>query len=191
MTKKSTTFKGQAKPFGKSGHFNEPRRHALQAKGIKTGRKTSAPMPVPVKPVLGILEKEAIHKELEEYQGWANRETWAVKLWWGNNEGDQKYFSEQADEFRKAGKPVYEFADFLKEQAEEIEENVYDGEANEVAKSMMKDVGSLWRVDWNEIAQSYYDDSIENERDEQEKANPTIKTTRGSPEYHEFIEKYR
>jgi len=35
--KTSTTFKGAAKPFGKSGHFNEPMRHALQAKGIKTG----------------------------------------------------------------------------------------------------------------------------------------------------------
>jgi len=35
--KTSTTFKGAAKPFGKSGHFDEPRRHSLQAKGIKTG----------------------------------------------------------------------------------------------------------------------------------------------------------
>ena len=34
---KSTTFQGAAKPFGKSGHFVEPRRHTLQAKGIKTG----------------------------------------------------------------------------------------------------------------------------------------------------------
>lgn len=41
---KSTTFKGQAKPFGKSGHFNEPRRHSLQAKGIKTGRNTTHPL---------------------------------------------------------------------------------------------------------------------------------------------------
>jgi hypothetical protein len=37
MVKKSTTFKGQAKPYGKSGHFNESRRHSLQARGIKTG----------------------------------------------------------------------------------------------------------------------------------------------------------
>jgi hypothetical protein len=37
MVRKSTTFKGQPKPYGKSGHFDEPRRHSLQAKGIKTG----------------------------------------------------------------------------------------------------------------------------------------------------------
>ena len=43
---KSTTFQGAAKPFGKSGHFVEPRRHALQAKGIKTGH-LAQPLPIP------------------------------------------------------------------------------------------------------------------------------------------------
>jgi len=37
MAKTSVTFKGQPKPYGATGHFDEPRRHALQAKGIKTG----------------------------------------------------------------------------------------------------------------------------------------------------------
>ena len=36
------TFKGIAKPFGKSGHFNEPQRHAMQAKGFKTGNLANA-----------------------------------------------------------------------------------------------------------------------------------------------------
>ena len=44
MAKKSTTFKGQAKPYGKSGHFNESRRHSLQAKGVRTGN-LSKPVP--------------------------------------------------------------------------------------------------------------------------------------------------
>jgi hypothetical protein len=35
--KKATTFKGAVKPYGATGHFYEPRRHSLQAKGIKTG----------------------------------------------------------------------------------------------------------------------------------------------------------
>ena len=39
---KSTTFKGQAKPMGKSGHFYEPRRHALASKGIRTGHLMSS-----------------------------------------------------------------------------------------------------------------------------------------------------
>ncbi len=45
MAKKSVTFKGKAKPFGKSGHFHESRRHSLQARGFKTGR-ISIPLPM-------------------------------------------------------------------------------------------------------------------------------------------------
>jgi len=175
-----------------SGWYNESHRHKLAAEGIKTGRKSYEPMPAPApKPILDRLEKEAIAKEMEEYQGWANRETWAVALWWDNNQGDQEYFAEQADEYRKKGKPVYEFADFLKETAEDIQESVFEGESNDDAKSMMKDVGSLWRVDWNEIAQSYYDTSKENEKYGDEKRNKVIHTTKGSPEYHEFIAKHK
>ena len=47
---KSTTFKGAPKPYGASGHFNEPRRHSLQAKGIRTGHLADtipAPAPTP------------------------------------------------------------------------------------------------------------------------------------------------
>lgn len=39
MVKKSVTFQGKAKPYGKGGHYYESRRHSLQAKGFKTGRK--------------------------------------------------------------------------------------------------------------------------------------------------------
>jgi hypothetical protein len=33
----TTTFQGRPKPSGKPGHYYEPMRHSLQAKGIKTG----------------------------------------------------------------------------------------------------------------------------------------------------------
>lgn len=39
----SVTFKGAPKPYGATGHFDEPTRHALQAKGIKTGNLADAP----------------------------------------------------------------------------------------------------------------------------------------------------
>lgn len=35
--KTSTTFKGASKPYGATGHFDEPMRHKLQGMGIKTG----------------------------------------------------------------------------------------------------------------------------------------------------------
>jgi hypothetical protein len=44
---KGTTFKGAPKPMGASGHFYEPRRHALQAKGLKTGH-LSQPVMTPL-----------------------------------------------------------------------------------------------------------------------------------------------
>ncbi len=51
--KTNTTFKGAPKPLGKSGHFYEPRRHSLQAKGIKTGNYSA-----PVYESLGIQNVE-------------------------------------------------------------------------------------------------------------------------------------
>ena len=46
--KTSTTFQGAAKPFGKSGHFDESIRHALQAKGIQTGNLAKVQVAFPV-----------------------------------------------------------------------------------------------------------------------------------------------
>lgn len=57
---KSTTYKGAMKPYGASGHFDEPQRHALQAKGIRTGNLADAtPMPVPVYTKWGVRNLEA------------------------------------------------------------------------------------------------------------------------------------
>ena len=93
----------------------------------------------------------------DEYNGWSNRETWAVKLHWDNNEGDYRYFSGRASDFKEADKKLIEFADFLKAQAEDIYKAVEDGTATKEAKLFVSDVGSLWRVNWLEIAEDYYD----------------------------------
>lgn len=94
----------------------------------------------------------------DKYNGWTNRETWAVKLHWDNNEGDYLYFTEQAEEFKKAGKKVWEFADHLKEAYEEMEAMIFEGEGTGAGKLMVQDVGSAWRVDWCEIAEAYYNE---------------------------------
>jgi len=122
--------------------------HSDAGRGIRQPQKVAMPI---------------YHKE-EKYQGWSNRETWAVKLHWDNNVGDYNYFTGTAKRFLKEGKPSYEFADFLKQQAEEIEESVYEGNASEEAKNFMRDVGSLWRVDWDEIAKAYYEDIKSDEK---------------------------
>lgn len=129
----------------------DPKVHSESAKGIKQPEKVYVPQRI-------------VPENPDRYNGWTNRETWAVKLWWDNSSGDQEYFWGEAKRFRKEKKPAYEFADFLKEQYEEMEDSVYNGEGNEDAKSMVKDVGSSWRVDWREIAESYYSDVAEDEK---------------------------
>ncbi len=59
MAKKSVTFKGKVKPFGKSGHFHESRRHSLQARGFKTGNMSNASIEE-LKLRLKIMEQENI-----------------------------------------------------------------------------------------------------------------------------------
>jgi hypothetical protein len=77
MPKKSTTFKGQPKPYGQSGHFHEPRRHSLQARGIKTGRNTQRSLTqfgIPEIPRTGIgdFTKEGMKKSEEKKERFAD-----------------------------------------------------------------------------------------------------------------------
>lgn len=102
--------------------------------------------------------------EKTDYNGWTNHATWAVRLHWDNNEGDYKYFMEQAERFYSRNRSVCEFADFLKETYEEIHENVVmRGEGTQEARYMVSDVGNGSDVDWYEIAESYYNE-IEEDR---------------------------
>lgn len=100
----------------------------------------------------------------DRYNGWTNRETWAVKLHWDNTYGDYLFFSELAKEYFTRGDAVYVFADRLKEEYDQIKESVFDGEATKEAKMMVQDVGSDWRVEWVEIANAYYDEFREEKK---------------------------
>lgn len=96
--------------------------------------------------------------EEKTYNGWSNRETWAVYLHWSNNEGDYNHFLEVAKKYHDEEKRIREFADYLEERAEEIQQSVMDEEATKEAKMFMIDVGSLWRVDWMEIAVAFWEE---------------------------------
>lgn len=96
----------------------------------------------------------------DEYNGWTNYETWAVKLHWDNNQGDYNYFTNTAREFKEGGKTVAEFSDWIHERAEEIFDVVLGNEEgvtpNQEQMMFVTDVGSLWRVNWFEIAEAYF-----------------------------------
>ena len=106
----------------------------------------------------------AIKMTDDEYNGWTNRETWAVRLHWDNNQDDYDFIMSEAKKHIERGEPVYRFADFLKEIAEDIQDTVINEKsATHEARLFIQDVGSLWRVNWLEIAERYYDEIAEEE----------------------------
>lgn len=124
----------------------------------------------------------------ETYNGWSNRETWAVKLHLDNTESSHLWLmhaarstramAEQIEQVKsgvwsKEQAEVFNLADKLKEAVELTFERALNpsdvrrgeffdrfcGEAVDLIDPrdvlrMIGDVGSLWRVDWREIARN-------------------------------------
>ena len=86
----------------------------------------------------------------QEYNGWSNRETWATALHIDNDEGLLAPILE-----------VAQLHDNLTDLAGEIEafiSEVLDFDnvsTNRNAYIMLTDIGSLYRVNWREIAEGY------------------------------------
>ena len=75
----------------------------------------------------------------DTYNGYENRETWAVALWLNNDEGLYR------ETLGRTGRYIRQFV-----------EDLLGGEfgENEHIKSMREDVGSLWRVNWQEVEEA-------------------------------------
>ena len=102
-----------------------------------------------------------------EYNGWTNYETWAVKLWMDNEEGSSSYWAEAAREAleqaaesesafaRMTGKEIFSTEDkaafalaaTLKEQHEEALPEI-EGFAADLLNAAMSE------VNWDKIARS-------------------------------------
>lgn len=98
----------------------------------------------------------------EEYQGWKNRETWAMTLWLDN---EQALYNESRRiahvAIKEKGNMMFHVADQLKEWVEDMAAEACDcqgGKQSEELCKMFQDIGSLWRVDWDEVAESRFDD---------------------------------
>lgn len=85
----------------------------------------------------------------ETYNGWANRETWALNLWLASDEG--LYVA------------AMQFAHDLRHEDGARDTATREWFENEIAPSLdetptgrdvLSDIGSLWRVDWSEIAEA-------------------------------------
>ena len=98
----------------------------------------------------------------DTYNGWVNRETWAVALHLGN---DYNLYHETCE--RVKYKTHIEAADELEGWVTDLfnfvlhpqpDDQVSD-ELMKLIRSMMSDVGSLWRVNWRDVAASFMEDN--------------------------------
>jgi hypothetical protein len=115
------------------------------------------------------------HETIETYNGWTNRETWAVSLHLNNDEGLydetarilEASFLEDVDKSTREGwiRGVMSAVDSLSEWVEEILSFSYweeQGAPMPRGLQLMKDdVGSLYRVNWREIVEGELEEEIQ------------------------------
>jgi hypothetical protein len=98
-----------------------------------------------------------------EYEGWTNRETWAAKLHLDNDQALYEYAKEYAGEEiagHDKGEEInaYHLGETLKNWIEEDLLTLENIAGNRGLWLMLTDIGSLYRVNWREIAQAYLEE---------------------------------
>ena len=93
----------------------------------------------------------------DSYNGWTNRETWALALNINNDEGLYDMFTELVRDMK--GEPAWMIQDAIRSRAKSLfirahYEYEYGGDQPDTLTAMAEEVGSLWRVDWVEIRES-------------------------------------
>lgn len=90
----------------------------------------------------------------DTYQGWANRETWALMLWVNNEQGLYEMYREMV---RKSGiDAVQESLELNLDSSHWIDE--WGVQIPRSWAEMAREVGSLWRVDWDEVNSALLED---------------------------------
>jgi hypothetical protein len=92
-----------------------------------------------------------------DYNGWSNRETWATNLWLENDRGlyytvqemmQEAILSKEEDEYACSTCLAENLEALFDESFSDIEE------MSQTGLNMLRDIGSLYRVNWYEIAES-------------------------------------
>lgn len=112
----------------------------------------------------------------ESYNGWANRETWAVALWLNNEQEwqesvlalvrelvdlhEQEYGAERISP-TFVGEQIREWLDNLLDWSNYGDEHGGQRVVPALLLSMLSDIGSLWRVDWHELGTVFLADAAE------------------------------
>lgn len=95
----------------------------------------------------------------EEYNGWSNRETWATMLHINNDqvlyEIAREYAQQEQEQHGEQAR--YELAQTLQNWIEEDLLTLENVAGNQGLWLMLTDIGSLYRVNWREIAENLLD----------------------------------
>lgn len=89
-------------------------------------------------------------EEFKKIYGWDNRETHQVAIYLQNN----LYFV--LEDLRKESKNWMELSDKIRELFDEMKDNILDNPNDEDCIQMLFGIGSLSRVNWDQIAKSFY-----------------------------------
>lgn len=98
--------------------------------------------------------------EERDYEGWSNRETWATAL---HIDNDQALLEIALDYAREEEKEHAEDESDARNCLAESLEGWFDDMAGDFTElsagvySMLRDIGSLYRVNWRELADHYLD----------------------------------
>jgi len=87
-----------------------------------------------------------------EYNGWTNRETWAVSLYLDNDASMHNYFNGLIAEALTAEHLAEALQDWIVELLEESPIH------NDQLRQIRNEIGSVWRVNFHEIAQAHFQD---------------------------------
>jgi hypothetical protein len=92
----------------------------------------------------------------DKYNGWTNRETWAVYLYIGNEETLYNKWRERALVHTRANHPAWMLGQELRDDFERLQESILTarGDVQRDLFLMFADIGSLWRVDWDAVAKT-------------------------------------
>lgn len=109
----------------------------------------------------------------DRYNGWTNRETWAVALYINNDEGWQESVLEELrqrdadlrENYDGERLNSYGAGELIRENVEQVlwGDHVGDTEhVNEAVMMAIEDIGSLWRVNWTELGAAFLEDLEDN-----------------------------
>ena len=104
--------------------------------------------------------------ETMEYNGWSNRETWATALWIDNDQWLLETaldYAKQEIDGHDEGEEInpYHLGETLKSWLEDDLLTLENIAGNQSLFNMLTDIGSLYRIDWRELAESYLEQARE------------------------------